>query len=49
MLVPLVLISQFLFSGHTIEVSNMSPPVRQVSEVMPSFATERIVDVSFFS
>jgi ABC transport system ATP-binding/permease protein len=48
MLVPLVLIPQILFSGHTVEVRQMSEPVREVSELMPSFAAERIDDISFF-
>jgi ABC transport system ATP-binding/permease protein len=48
MLVPMVLIPQILFSGHTVEVRNMSESVRRVSELMPSFCAERIEDISFF-
>jgi ABC transport system ATP-binding/permease protein len=49
MLVPMVLIAQILFSGHTVEVRNMSEPVQRVSELMPSFGAERIENISFFS
>jgi ABC-type multidrug transport system ATPase subunit len=48
MMVPLILIPQILFSGHTVEVRQMSEPVRQVSGLMPSFSAERIDDISFF-
>jgi ABC transport system ATP-binding/permease protein len=47
MLVPLLLIPQILFSGFTVSVGDMSPPVLTISQIMPSFASERIADVSF--
>jgi len=48
MLVPLLLIPQILFSGFTVPAKDMTPPVLAVSQIMPSFASERIADVSFF-
>jgi ABC-type multidrug transport system ATPase subunit/pSer/pThr/pTyr-binding forkhead associated (FHA) protein len=47
MLVPLLLIPQILFSGFTVPAKDMTPPVLAVSQIMPSFASERIADVSF--
>jgi ABC-type multidrug transport system ATPase subunit/pSer/pThr/pTyr-binding forkhead associated (FHA) protein len=47
MLVPLVLIPQILFSGFTVQPKDMSVPVLAVSQIMPSFAVQRISDVSF--
>ena len=47
MLVPLLLIPQILFSGFTVPTEDMAPPVLAVSQMMPSFASERIADVSF--
>src|SRR6516162_3547302 len=47
MLVPLLLIPQILFSGFTVPAKDMSPPVLMVSQVMPSFASQRIADESF--
>ena len=47
MLVPLLLIPQILFSGFTVSVGDMTPPVLTISQIMPSFASERIADVSF--
>jgi hypothetical protein len=47
MLVPLVLIPQILFSGFTVQPKDMSAPVLAVSQIMPSFAAQRISDVSF--
>jgi ABC transport system ATP-binding/permease protein len=47
MLIPLLLIPQILFSGFTVPAKDMSPPVLIVSQVMPSFASQRIADVSF--
>ena len=47
MLVPLLLIPQILFSGFTVSAEDMAPPVLTLSEIMPSFASERIADVSF--
>ena len=46
MLVPLILIPQILLSGYTVETSQMDPPVLAVSQIMPSFAAERISDES---
>src|SRR5690606_13781806 len=39
MVVPLVLIPQILFSGFTVPANEMEPPVRAVSQVMPSYAS----------
>ena len=47
MLVPLLLIPQILFSGFTVPAKDMTPPVLALSQIMPSFASERIADVSF--
>jgi ABC transport system ATP-binding/permease protein len=47
MLVPLLLIPQILFSGFTVPAEDMAPPVLALSRIMPSFASERIADVSF--
>ena len=47
MLVPLLLIPQILFSGFTVPAEDMTPPVLTLSQIMPSFAAERIADVSF--
>ncbi|MBV8216190.1 MAG: FHA domain-containing protein [Verrucomicrobia bacterium] len=47
MLVPLFLIPQIVLSGFSPPAHNMPAPVRYVSQVMPSFASERISDVSF--
>ena len=47
MLVPLLLIPQILFSGFTVPAEDMTPPVLALSQIMPSFASERIADVSF--
>ena len=47
MLVPLLLIPQILFSGFTVPAKDMPPPVLALSEIMPSFAAQRITDVSF--
>jgi ABC transport system ATP-binding/permease protein len=47
MLVPLFLIPQIVFSGFSPPAHDMSQPVLWVSQVMPSFASERIADVSF--
>jgi ABC-type multidrug transport system permease subunit len=46
-LVPLLLIPQILLSGFTPPVEDMSPPAVWVGQFMPSFASERIADVSF--
>jgi ABC transport system ATP-binding/permease protein len=47
MLVPLLLIPQILFSGFTVPAKDMSASVLTLSQIMPSFASERIADVSF--
>ena len=47
MLVPLLLIPQILFSGFTVPAKDMTPAVLALSRIMPSFAAERIADVSF--
>jgi ABC transport system ATP-binding/permease protein len=47
MLVPLLLIPQILFSGFTVSTEDMAPPVVTLSQIMPSFASERIAEVSF--
>ena len=47
MLVPLLLIPQILFSGFTVPAKDMTLPVLTLSQVMPSFASQRIADVSF--
>ena len=47
MLVPLLLIPQILFSGFTVSTEDMAPPVLTLSQIMPSFASERIAYVSF--
>jgi ABC-type multidrug transport system ATPase subunit/pSer/pThr/pTyr-binding forkhead associated (FHA) protein len=46
MLVPLILIPQILCSGYTVRTADMSPPVLFVSQLMPSFAAQRIADAS---
>jgi ABC-type multidrug transport system ATPase subunit len=43
--VPLVLIPQILFGGIVVQVPDMSRSVRMFSELMPSFAAQRIMDV----
>jgi hypothetical protein len=47
MMVPLILIPQILFSGFTVPLSDMPAAVALVAQLMPSFAAEQIVDVSF--
>jgi ABC transport system ATP-binding/permease protein len=47
MLVPLLLIPQILFSGFTVPAKDMTPSVLALSQIMPSFASQRIADVSF--
>jgi hypothetical protein len=46
MLVPLILIPQILFSGYSVRTVDMSSPVLLVSQIMPSFAAQRIGDAS---
>jgi ABC-type multidrug transport system ATPase subunit len=43
--VPLVLIPQILLGGIVVQVPDMSRSVRVFSELMPSFAAQRIMDV----
>ena len=43
--VPLVLIPQILFGGIVVQVPDMSRSVRLFSQLMPSFAAQRIMDV----
>ena len=47
MLVPLFLIPQIVFSGFSPPAYTMPQPILWVSQIMPSFASERIGDVSF--
>ncbi|HEX6564477.1 MAG TPA: FHA domain-containing protein [Chthoniobacterales bacterium] len=47
LLVPLFLIPQIVLSGFSPPAHYMPKPVLWVSQVMPSFAAERIADVSF--
>jgi ABC transport system ATP-binding/permease protein len=47
MLVPLFLIPQIVFSGFSPPAHAMPQPVLWVSQIMPSFASQRIADVSF--
>jgi ABC-type multidrug transport system ATPase subunit/ABC-type multidrug transport system permease subunit len=47
MLVPLFLIPQIVLSGFSPPAYTMSAPILWVSQAMPSFASERIADVSF--
>jgi ABC transport system ATP-binding/permease protein len=47
MLVPLFLIPQIVFSGFSPPAYMMPQPILWVSQIMPSFASERIADVSF--
>src|SRR6202035_4026197 len=47
MLVPLLLIPQILFSGFTVQAKDMTPSVLMLSQIMPSFASQRIADESF--
>ena len=48
MLVPLVLIPQILFSGFTPPAGDMSTGPYVISRMMPSSATQSIMDVSLF-
>jgi ABC transport system ATP-binding/permease protein len=47
MLVPLFLIPQIVLSGFSPPAYTMPPSILRLSEAMPSFASERIADVSF--
>lgn len=46
-LILFMLLPLFLFSGFMPMVGEMSPPVRSLSQLMPTFAYQRIVDASF--
>jgi ABC transport system ATP-binding/permease protein len=46
MLVPLILIPQILLSGFTVQTNEMDPAVLALARITPSFAAERISDVS---
>lgn len=46
MIVPLVLIPQIVFSGLVFPASDMKPLVLNVSRAVPSFAAQRLMDVS---
>lgn len=44
--VPLVLIPQILFGGFVVKIPEMTPSVRVASLFFPSFAAQRVMDVS---
>lgn len=46
LLVPLVIIPQIVLSGYTVPASMMDPLVLAVSEAVPSFQLQRILDMS---
>ena len=47
LIVPIILIPLILFSGHPVPVNEMKPPVVAVSELMPTFASQTMMDASF--
>lgn len=47
LIVPLLLIPLILFSGYTVPAADMKPRVYFVSRIMPSFAVQRVIDLSF--
>lgn len=47
MIVPLILIPMIVFSGFTVPPSDMSPSVRFVSKLMPSYSSQTLMDTSF--
>ncbi len=47
LVVPLILIPQILFSGFTVPANEMRPSVFGVSQPMPTFAAQRVMDTSF--
>lgn len=47
MWVPLLLIPQILFGGFVINVPEMPTAVRKVAALLPSFACQRLADVSY--
>lgn len=48
LVVPLILIPQILFCGYTLPASRMSDGVYLVARVMPSFASEKLMETSLF-
>jgi len=46
MLVPLLLIPQIIFSGFTVPAAVMSPSVLAVSQAIPTFQLQRVMDLS---
>lgn len=44
--VPLILIPQILFGGFVVKIPEMTPSVRAVSFFFPSYAAQKIMDVS---
>ncbi|HEX8312512.1 MAG TPA: FHA domain-containing protein [Chthoniobacteraceae bacterium] len=47
MIVPLILIPQIIFSGFTVPAHEMTAPVMRISQFMPTFAAQRVMDTSF--
>lgn len=47
MIVPLILIPQIIFSGFTVPAHEMTPRVFRVSQFMPTFSAQRVMDTSF--
>jgi hypothetical protein len=47
MIVPLLLIPMIIFSGYTVPPREMSPAVRAVSRLTPTFSAQTIMDTSF--
>ncbi len=47
LIVPLLLIPLILFSGYTVPAADMKPRVYHISRLMPSFAAQRVMDLSF--
>jgi ABC-type multidrug transport system ATPase subunit/pSer/pThr/pTyr-binding forkhead associated (FHA) protein len=47
LIVPLLIIPQIIFSGYTVPAHDMRQPVYTVSKVVPTFAAQTLVDLSF--
>ncbi len=47
LVVPLILIPQILFSGYTVKSADMGSAVHAVARVMPTFASQKIIETSF--
>ncbi len=47
MIVPLLLIPMIIFSGYTVPPREMSPAVRTVSRLTPTFSAQTVMDTSF--